>query len=759
MRLLVTGHLGYIGSVLTPMLLERGHEVVGLDSDMFRRCTYGDPGSLARVPMFEQDIRDVGPDELRGFDAVLHLAALSNDPLGDIDPDLTDEINHRAAVRLAEFAKRAGVGRFVFSSTCSNYGAAGQEFLSEDSPFNPVTPYGQAKVAAEGGIRALAGPGFAPVTLRSGTACGCSPRIRFDLVLNNLTAWAVSTGRVHLKSDGMAWRPIVHVEDIARAFVAVTEADADRVHDRAYNVGRTDQNFRVREIAEVVHATVPGSEIAFGEGAGRDARNYRVSCDRIRAELPEFEPRWTLAESARQLHDEMRARGLTLEEFEGDRFQRLAHVRALQEEGVIDGRLRRTRVASRGFATRARGMACRVCGSRTLRPVLDLGNMPRSDGLLPADAAPGAESTHPLELAFCESCALAQILETLPPDALFGEDYLYFSSYSRDLLEHSRRNAEALVERLGLGAGSLVVELASNDGYMLKNFAEWGIPVLGVEPAPKQARAARDRGIETVCDFFGTDLARELRAQGRAADLIIANNVLAHVADTHGFVEGMRELLSDDGTICIEVPYVVDLIDHNEFDTIYHEHLCYFCVHSLVALFGRHGLWLNDVQRIPIHGGSLRLFVQKRERVGAAVHELLDMEREHGVTALAYYERFADRVMTLRDTFRGMLDAWRAEGKRVTAYGAAAKGTIMLNFLGADPSLLECAYDRNPHKQGKLMPGVRLPIRSVDDLRSNPPDYLVILPWNFKDEIMRQEAGFSRAGGRFVIPVPEPTVL
>ena len=759
MRILVTGHLGYIGSVLTPMLLRRGHEVRGLDSDLFRRCTYGNPRDIAPVPMLERDIREVGTEELAGFDAVLHLAALSNDPLGDMRPELTDEINHKAAVRLGEIAKMAGVRRFVFSSTCSNYGAGGEGMLDEDSPFNPQTPYGIAKVAAEAGLGTLASDSFSPVILRSATACGYSPRIRFDLVVNNLTAWAATTGRVHLKSDGAAWRPIVHVEDIARAFVAVTEADRERVHNRAYNVGRTEENYLVRDIARIVHETVPGSDIEIGSDASRDTRNYRVNCDRIRKDLPEFEPKWTVKDAAREVLEAIQAHGLTLEAFEGDRYQRLAHIKMLEREGIIENDLRSIGGPSPSFARRTRDASCRVCESRSLRPVLDLGLMPPSDGLLPEDAPPGPEPKAPLEFAFCESCSLSQIIETLPAEDLFGDDYLYFSSYSTDLIEHSRRNADELVERLKLGHDSLVVELASNDGYMLKHFVERDIPVLGIDPAPKQAEVANAAGVRTLCAFFGRDLAPKVRAEHGPADLIIANNVLAHVTDTHGFVAGMAELISSEGTICIEAPYVVDLVDHNEFDTIYHEHLCYFTVHSLVELFSRHGLSLNEVRRIPIHGGSLRLFVQKEEAVGDSIRSLLAEEVRRGVTSLPYYSDFGDRARRLREQLREMLTELRNDGKRVAAYGAAAKGTIMLNFAGIGPDLIECAYDRNPHKHSRLMPGVRVPIRSLEQLHSDPPDVLLILPWNFKDEIMRQEAAFHKRGGRFIIPVPEPTLV
>jgi nucleoside-diphosphate-sugar epimerase len=346
MRVLVTGHLGYIGTVLTPMLLERGHDVVGLDTDLFSRCTFGDASAIAIVPNCDCDVRDIAPEMLRGFDGVLHLAGLSNDPLGDFDPELTLAINHRASMRLATFAKNAGVTRFVYASSCSNYGASGDKLLKETAEFNPVTPYAVSKVLAERDIAPLCDSRFSPVFLRASTAYGVSPRIRFDLVMNNLVAWAHTTGRVFLKSDGSPWRPIVHVEDIARAYVAALEAPAARVAGQAFNVGRTDQNFRIRELATIVKRIVPVCEVAFALDAGPDKRCYRVNCDKINDALPDSRAVWDAERGARQLYSAYLANGLARDEFEGPTYQRLAHLRDLISIGVVGADLRPVRLAS-----------------------------------------------------------------------------------------------------------------------------------------------------------------------------------------------------------------------------------------------------------------------------------------------------------------------------------------------------------------------------------------------------------------------------
>ena len=305
---------------------------------MYERSTFG--GHIAEIDTIQCDIRDAKVDMFRGFDAVIHLAGLSNDPLGDFNPSLTEDINHLATIRLGELAKQAGVSRFIFSSSCSTYGAAGDDFLDENNTFNPVTPYGKSKVDSEVGLRALADDRFTPVFMRSATAYGVSPRLRFDLVVNNLTAWAFTTGKVLLKSDGTPWRPIVHIADISRAFIAALEAPREAVHLQAFNVGRTDENFRIRELAEIVTQIVPGSVLEFAPGAGPDKRCYRVDCEKIKRVLPAFEPQWTARKGVEELYKAYCDVGLTLEDFEGRRFHRVAHLKFLIEERIIGDDLR-----------------------------------------------------------------------------------------------------------------------------------------------------------------------------------------------------------------------------------------------------------------------------------------------------------------------------------------------------------------------------------------------------------------------------------
>ncbi len=338
MRVLVTGHDGYIGTILVPMLERAGHEVHGLDSNLFTECVFGPKEKPIAATTL--DVRDVQQAQLDGFDAICHLAGLSNDPLGDLDANLTYEINHLATVRLAKLAKAAGVQRFVQSSSCSNYGAAGDDFLDEDAAFNPVTPYGISKVRVEQDVSKLADASFCPPFLRNATAYGVSPRLRGDLVVNNLTGYAFATGEVLIKSDGTPWRPLVHIEDISRAFLAVLEADMDLVRGQAFNVGRTSENYRVRELAEIVADVVPNSRVTYAEGAGPDKRCYRVNCDRILEVLPSFQPVWTVRKGVEELYAAYQEYGLTREDLEGARYLRIKHVRELLSAGKIDEGLR-----------------------------------------------------------------------------------------------------------------------------------------------------------------------------------------------------------------------------------------------------------------------------------------------------------------------------------------------------------------------------------------------------------------------------------
>ena len=403
---------------------------------------------------------------------------------------------------------------------------------------------------------------------------------------------------------------------------------------------------------------------------------------------------------------------------------------------------------------------CRSCGSERLRAALDLGVVPIADRLLTVETLDTGDLAAPLTVVVCSDCALAQIRETVDPTILFCNDYPYFSSVSKSLLAHFASSADAILGERKLGARSLVVEAASNDGYMLANFKAAGCRVLGIDPASGPVSAARAKGIDTLETFFTKDLATEIRAREPAgASVFLANNVLAHVPDLNGFVAGIRTLLADDGVAVIECPYVVDLVDHCEFDTIYHQHLCYFSVTALDHLFVRHGLNLNRVDRTPIHGGSLRLFVELQPKARPTVTRLLALEQERGFDRLDAYTDFASRVTSVRTALRRVLADLKARGQRIGGYGAAAKGTTMLAYCEIGRDTLDFVADKNSFKQGKFLGGNHLPIVPPSALLEQQPDYVLVLAWNFADEIMREQAEYARRGGRFIVPIPDPKVV
>jgi hypothetical protein len=407
-----------------------------------------------------------------------------------------------------------------------------------------------------------------------------------------------------------------------------------------------------------------------------------------------------------------------------------------------------------------RRTACRACGNAELATVLELGEMPLPDALLREDQLGDVEPRYPLDVVFCSNCSLVQILDEVPPERLFVDNYLYFSSYSTGLLRHARKHALDLIRARALDRESLVIEVASNDGYLLKNFVEHEIPVLGIDPAPDQAAAAEKAGVPTLREFFGPEVARNLLAEGKQADVIVANNVMAHTPDLNGFAEGLSILLADDGVATIENTYVKDLVDRCEFDTIYHEHFCYFSCTAVDALMRRHGLSLERIDYFPdLQGGSVRWHVSRNGQPDDSVRNFLRAEAQEQVDTLAFYDTFGARVAGIKSALLQLLNSLKAERKTIAAYGAAAKGSTLANYVGIGPDLVDFVVDRNTYKQGLFTPGTHLPIREPGRLLEDMPDFLLLFAWNYADEIVEQQAEYRDRGGRFIIPVPWPLII
>lgn len=401
---------------------------------------------------------------------------------------------------------------------------------------------------------------------------------------------------------------------------------------------------------------------------------------------------------------------------------------------------------------------CLSCGATNLHPVLDLGNQPLANNLLNEADLERDEPRFPLGIQVCEDCWLVQLTELVPPMDLFSE-YLYFSSYSDTMLNHAAEAVGKFTERLGLGENSFVVEIASNDGYLLRNFVEAEIPCLGIEPAANIAKVAEANGVPSLVEFFGLSCAEKVKRERAQADLILGNNVFAHVPDTNGFVAGLAELLSPEGTICLEFPYGLEMFDRNEFDTIYHEHVFYFTLTPLIPLFERHGLSIYDVERLPIHGGSLRIWAGHSgiHEVSPAVGEMLVEETSAQLQSVDYYHELTERVAAIKRSLLEKIEVIASGNKSLAAYGASAKGSTLLNFCSPPAGTIQFIVDRSEAKQGLLSPGLHLPILSPVELEARNPDYTLLLTWNFSEEILQQQEGYRKAGVKFIIPIPEVT--
>ena len=408
-------------------------------------------------------------------------------------------------------------------------------------------------------------------------------------------------------------------------------------------------------------------------------------------------------------------------------------------------------------------MNCRFCQHKLTKEFIDMVNAPPSNSFLTVEQLSEPETFYPLKLYVCEKCWLVQVQEYKKAEEIFSGDYVYFSSYSQSWLEHAKTYVDMIIEKLGLTPSSLAIEIACNDGYLLQYFQQKHIPCIGIEPSENTAGVAREKGIDVIVDFFGEKLARQLAEEGKAADLLIGNNVLAHVPDINDFVAGLKIALNPGGVITMEFPHLMRLIEKNQFDTIYHEHFSYLSFHTAKAVFAAHGLELFDVEELPTHGGSLRIYAKHRKDasppISSAIIELEQEEHHRGMFELEYYQSFQQKIDRVKSSLLSFLIEKKQEKKKVVAYGAAAKGNTLLNYCGIKEDLLPFVADASPHKQGKFLPGVHILVTSEEEIHKHKPDFVLILPWNLKQEISNQLKYIRGWGGQFVVPIPELEVF
>lgn len=750
MRILVTGNQGYIGSVLVPLLQEQGHHVVGYDIGYYAQCLLLPLNT--DLQQITKDIRAISDQDLQGVEVVIHLAGLSNDPLGELSPGLTEEINLGGTLRLADAAQRMGVRRLIYASSQSMYGISNveRELDEDDSEKHPVTAYARTKWEAECKLKELQTTDFTVVCFRPSSVFGASPRLRCDIVFNNLVACAYTTGRIEIKSDGTPWRPVVHVRDVCAAFIAGLNAPTDLVAGRSYNVGIPNGNFTVRDLAEAAQRVVAGSELTFTGERGQDSRTYRVSFQRILTELKDYyQPEWDLDCGGKELVAFFDRVGFAEKEFRGRTTNRLAQLKHFMKSRSG------TQGSISSFSETLQ--SCRICSSPRIEVILDLGAQPPANSL--RERREEALPVVPLVLCRCASCGTVQLTETVSPGYLFSH-YFWVTGTSKGAQDYSRVFFERLASRSKQGR-LFVAEVASNDGTFLKPFQERGDKVLGIDAARNIAAIASVAGIPTIAEFFGSEVAQQIVAEHGNADIVFGRNVIPHVANANDVVAGIAHCLKPDGTGAIEFHRADVILEDLHYDSIYHEHLFYHSLHSIRLLLDRFGLRLFDVTESPISGGSLVAYFAKAPRTPTdALKKTLEHEAALGIGNARPWREFAIRCEQHRGALRGLVEQTKVKGKRLIGYGASARSSTLLNYCGIDNRHLEVVADKNTLKHGRYTPGTDIPIVAPERAFADRPDTVLLLAWNFREEILAQIKADYGWWGEVIVPLPgDPVVI
>lgn len=700
--IVVTGGNGYLGSVLVPMLVTCGYRVRVIDQSQ----------NSSNTETIQTDVRTYPKELLKGAEAVIDLAAIANETICEQNPRLTREINVLARARTAALAKSMGVKRYILASSCSVYGKQ-SGLLTESTKPDPATIYARSNVEAEHAVLGVSSNDFCVTVFRLGSLVGLAPRMRYDTLLNRMVRSLVETGSITI-NDGLQWRPILHVSDAAAAFILALRASKAKVSGHIFNVCATGQNMQIHSLAKHMFSAVslPPKIIV---NKHRDNRSYKVSGRKIKN---------TLHFSAHKL-----LQNTVTEIF-----------RALIDPKTY---------------TAKRLTQCLICNGTMLVPYISLGPVALANAYIDKAHLLRAEPRYPLTTVYCRTCHHSQLALAINPKILF-ESYAYSSSTSPQLLPYFNAYAKDLVKTFPTQAKH-VLEIGSNDGLLLGYLKERGANVLGVDPAQNIVKTAQLAGLPTINKFFTLGLARQIKKDHRNIGIVIANHVLAHTPDPHDMIAGIKHVLSENGVFVCEVKYLMNLIEDNAFDTIYHEHVSYFLLKPLQALLRMHDLDIFDVKYSAHEGGSLKIFASHtplRFPVNAAIGAYLKKEERHHLYIPKTYADFAKKPLRTKKQLMTLLRTLKKSGKRVAAYGASAKGGTLLQYCGIDSSLVDFVVDAAPSKIGKYMPGTHIPIMPPATLKKNVPDYILLLAWNYSESIMKREHWFTRRGGKFIIPIP-----
>ncbi len=760
---LVTGGGGYLGSVLVPMLLNQGYEVKVIDRFFFGK------NKIAKhfkdnCQLIEADTRWYPKKILNNVRYVLDLASLSNDPIGDLNPQRTLDINYQARARTARLAKEMGIEKYVLASTCSVYGYH-NNILDEKSKLNPLTVYAKASSLAEKSVLKLNDRNFTVTVLRQGTLFGLSERMRFDILVNTIVLSIYKDRMVNIKG-GEQWRPIVHVRDSARAFTNVLDADKSLVSGEIFNVGSTKQNYQIGNLAVRIAKRL-GPDISINiDTAEKDFRSYKVSCEKIKNKLG-FQTKESPYQAAKEIYESLENKYVT----PSKKTKTIEWYKELlkKDKNILDQKFIFTNFINKSNQQIVKKTLkvkkikkCLICGSPKISLYLSLGVSALANSFLLRSKLRALEVKVPLDLYYCKNCYLVQLGHLVDRKMIF-QDYAYFSSTSPQLLKHFQDYADEVYKRFPAQAKRFTLEIASNDGILLKPFLKKGCKVLGVDPAKNVAKIANENGIETIADFFNLKLSKKLLKKFGKAGIISANNVLAHTDIPHEIISGVKEMLAEDGVFVFEAQYFGDLFQKNEFDNTYHEHIFYYSLHPLKILLERHGLEIFNVEHVATQGGSLRVYTSHSPsifKIDKSVANYLKKEKDMGLYKFATYKEFSKRPPQVKEKLNSMLLDLKSQGKKIAGYGAPAKGNTLLQYCGVGSSILDYITDEAPSKIGKFTPGTHIPVVSPKKLKEETPDYILILAWNYSDDIINKREGwFTKHGGKFIIPVPEPYIV